>query len=60
MNSSSLITRLLEMHKPWTYTVKRLGIIEFCSYCKDNTGRTYVTYPCDTVRLVKEYEDDGK
>jgi hypothetical protein len=57
--SNSLSQKLLEMHKPWSYTVKRLGTIDFCSYCRDNTGRTYVTYPCDTVRLVKEY-GDGK
>lgn len=59
-SSNSLISRLLDMHKSWDYEVKKLGVITFCSYCKDELGRTYVLYPCETVRLVKESIDDGK
>jgi hypothetical protein len=51
--SATMSEKLLDLHKPWTYTMKRLGSLEFCSECNDSTGRPFVAYPCKTVRIIK-------
>lgn len=46
---------ILDIHKPWVYTLKRLGEMEFCNRCKDNTGRIYVSYPCTEAKIAMRY-----
>ena len=49
----SIVDRILELHKPWTYSMKNLGNIEFCEHCRDSTGKNFVSYPCPTVRSLE-------
>ena len=54
----SLINDILELHKPWTYEIKKLGNLYFCSHCRSDGGRTYVSYPCKTVKIINQYKEN--
>ena len=57
VRDATVIEKILDLHKPWTYQF-RLGSIEFCSHCLDATGKTYVSYPCATVKIVLGNKDN--
>ena len=53
VTNKSVLNAIMDLHSPWKYEIKNLGTLWFCEHCKDEHGRKFVSYPCDTLKIIK-------